>query len=56
VDFKTDDIRAGELSAKTKIYAPQLKLYAHALSRIYSRPVTNCWLHFLSPRRSVSVS
>ena len=55
VDFKTDDIRAGELSAKTKIYAPQLKLYAHALSRIYSRPVTNCWLHFLSPRRSVSV-
>ena len=55
VDFKTDEIRAGELPAKTKSHAPQLKLYAHALSRIYSRPVTNCWLHFLSQKRSVSV-
>ena len=55
VDFKTDDIRAGELPAKTKIYAPQLKLYAHALARIYSRPATNRWLHFLSQKRSMPV-
>jgi ATP-dependent helicase/nuclease subunit A len=55
VDFKTDVVRAGELPAKTKIYTPQLKLYAHALSRIYSRPVTNCWLHFLSARRTADV-
>jgi ATP-dependent exoDNAse (exonuclease V) beta subunit len=55
VDFKTDEIRAGELPAKTKSHAPQLKLYAHALSRIYSRPVTNCWLHFLSQKRSIPV-
>ena len=47
VDFKTDEVRAGELPEKIKIYAPQLKLYARALEKIYSRPVTACWLHFL---------
>jgi len=56
VDFKTDDVRADELPTKTEIYEPQLKLYAQALSRIYSRPVTNCWLHFLSQRRSVPMA
>ena len=55
VDFKTDELRAGELPDRTKIYAPQLKLYARALAKIYARPVSACWLHFLSLRRSVSV-
>ena len=55
VDFKTDEVRAGELPAKIKIYAPQLKLYARALAKIYSRPVTACWLHFLSQKRSVLI-
>ena len=55
VDFKTDEIRGDELAEKTKIYAPQLKLYASALAKIYSRPVTNCWLHFLSARWTVEI-
>jgi len=55
LDFKTDEIRAGELPAKIKNYTPQLKLYALALSRIYSRPVTNCWLHFLSQKHSAAI-
>jgi ATP-dependent helicase/nuclease subunit A len=55
VDFKTDEIRASELPEKTKLYAPQLKLYACALSKIYDRPVTNCWLHFLSAQRTVKI-
>ena len=55
LDFKTDDVSAGELAAKAKLYAPQLKLYALALSRIYKKPVTNCWLHFLALRRSEPV-
>src|SRR5208283_1161834 len=55
VDFKTDEVRAGELPAKIKGYTPQLKLYARALARIYSRPVTACWLHFLSQNRSVLI-
>jgi ATP-dependent helicase/nuclease subunit A len=55
VDFKTDDVRADELPAKIKTYEPQLKLYAEALGKIYSRPVTNCWLHFLSAQKTVDV-
>ncbi len=55
VDFKTDQVRADELPAKTKLYEPQLKLYARALAKIYSRPAANCWLHFLSARRTVEI-
>lgn len=55
LDFKTDEVRAGELAEKTKIYSPQLKLYAAALEKIYSRPVANCWLHFLAARKTVGV-
>ena len=56
VDFKTDDLDAGEVPARTKIYTPQLRLYARALAKIYSLPVSGCWLHFLSPNRSVPIS
>jgi len=55
VDFKTDEIEPGELTERRRHYEPQLKLYAGALSRIYSRPVTNCWLHFLATRQSVNI-
>ncbi|HEX7618552.1 MAG TPA: 3'-5' exonuclease, partial [Verrucomicrobiae bacterium] len=41
VDFKTDEVRADELPEKTKLYEPQLRLYARALAKIYSRPVTH---------------
>ncbi|HEX7577196.1 MAG TPA: PD-(D/E)XK nuclease family protein, partial [Verrucomicrobiae bacterium] len=55
VDFKTDEVRADELPEKTKLYEPQLKLYARALAKIYSRPVTHGWLHFLDGRKTVDV-
>jgi ATP-dependent helicase/nuclease subunit A len=55
VDFKTDHVRADELLEKAKFYEPQLKLYASALAKIYSRPVTNGWLHFLDVRKTVDV-
>ena len=55
VDFKTDQVGEGELRVKAEIHKPQLKLYALALNRIYRRPVTESWLHFLSPRKSVAV-
>jgi len=54
-DFKTDEVHANELPEKMRLYAPQMKLYARALAKIHSRPVTNCWLHFLSARKTVSV-
>lgn len=53
VDFKTDQFPARELADKTAAYAPQLQLYAFALSRIYRRPVTERWLHFLSAGQTV---
>jgi ATP-dependent helicase/nuclease subunit A len=55
VDFKTDAVRAKELPEKIEYYSPQLKLYARALEKIYSRPITHCWLHFLSARKTVAV-
>jgi ATP-dependent helicase/nuclease subunit A len=56
IDFKTDRIRPKELEAKTRLYEPQLKLYAQALARIYRRPVSQCWLYFLSRQAAVAVS
>jgi len=55
VDFKTDDIRQSGLPDKIKAYAPQLNLYARALEKIYARPVTARWLHFLAARRTESI-
>jgi ATP-dependent helicase/nuclease subunit A len=53
VDFKTDATTPEELPAKTKFYEPQLQIYALALSRIYRRPVTECWLYFLTAQKAV---
>jgi ATP-dependent helicase/nuclease subunit A len=50
VDFKTDAARAGELADKLKTYTPQLGLYAAALEKTFSRPVTLRALHFLPAR------
>ncbi|MGD0206178.1 MAG: helicase-exonuclease AddAB subunit AddA [Verrucomicrobiota bacterium] len=54
-DFKTDEVPPAELPEKTRLYAPQLKLYARALEKIYSRPVTERWLHFLAARKTVEI-
>ncbi len=53
LDFKTDTVPANELPEKIKSYEPQLKLYAGALSKIYQRPVSACWLCFLAARTAV---
>lgn len=52
LDFKTDGAGPDEIGRKIKFYEPQLKIYARALEKIYSRPTTNCWLHFLSANRT----
>ncbi|HZL44201.1 MAG TPA: PD-(D/E)XK nuclease family protein, partial [Verrucomicrobiae bacterium] len=56
VDFKTDTFAKTELTAKVHAYEPQLILYVRALERIFHRPVTGCWLHFLSHGTSVRVN
>jgi ATP-dependent helicase/nuclease subunit A len=55
LDFKTDQVTEAESHEKIPHYAPQLKLYALGLSRIYRRPVTHRWLHFLALRKTVPV-
>jgi ATP-dependent helicase/nuclease subunit A len=55
VDFKTDALPPGALPVRARTYAPQLRLYARALEKIYSRPVTRCWLHFLAARQTESL-
>ena len=55
VDFKTDEIAADELPARIKTYAPQIQAYSLALERIYGRPVSKAFLHFLALRQSVPV-
>jgi ATP-dependent helicase/nuclease subunit A len=55
VDFKTDEIRKDELPDRIKTYTPQLKLYALALEKIYSRPVAARWLHFLAARTTAEL-
>jgi ATP-dependent helicase/nuclease subunit A len=55
LDFKTDRVVADELAEKTKMYEPQLNLYARALERIYNRPVTERRLHFLAVGITVPV-
>ncbi len=55
LDFKTDRLYAEDMPEKLKLYTPQLKLYALALERIYQRPVTKRWLHWLYLRETVEV-
>lgn len=55
LDFKTDEVSAREVAQKVRLYEPQLKLYARALSRIYRKPSTECRLHFLSSGATVAV-
>jgi ATP-dependent helicase/nuclease subunit A len=55
LDFKTDAVDEASLTDKLKQYAPQLEVYACALEKIYRRPVTCCWLHFLRAHKTVEL-
>lgn len=55
LDFKTDAVTATTMAEKARAYTPQLQLYALALTRLYQRPVTGAWLHFLALNRSVRI-
>ena len=55
LDFKTDNITAEELEARTAIYRPQIALYSLALERIYNRPVKRAALYFLALRQIIQI-
>jgi ATP-dependent exoDNAse (exonuclease V) beta subunit len=55
IDFKTDDISAGQVARRAELYRRQLTLYARAASAILkSEPVAK-WLYFLTPARAFEI-
>lgn len=56
LDFKTDAVGGEAVDRRAAFHAPQVRLYAKALERIFGRPVTRRWLHFLMARRTVAVA
>jgi len=68
IDFKTDDISAGEAPRRAELYRPQLTLYARAASAILkselvrqahhpeqSRGTIAKWLYFLTPGCAINI-
>jgi len=55
IDFKTDEVSPRSVAAKVKIYGPQIKLYAAALEKMFSREVTVRALHFLAAGQTKEV-
>lgn len=55
VDFKTDFVTEQTLPGLTAHYAPQVQTYAHALSRIFQRPVKRACLYFFKLDRFADV-
>jgi ATP-dependent helicase/nuclease subunit A len=55
VDFKTDEAGKNDLPEKIKTYAPQLKLYAAALEKIFAHKITLRALHFFAVRRTEKI-
>jgi len=56
VDYKTDEVKARETTARAQIYAPQLRLYALALERMVGRTPARAYVYFLRPGVAVPVS
>ena len=56
LDFKTDQIKKSEMDERAQHYRTQVRLYADAMSKIYRRPVTQRWLHFLALQKTLEYS
>ena len=55
IDYKTNDITAGEIPEKVKYYELQMQLYAKALEAIYEKKVAETILYFLVPNQSTAI-
>jgi ATP-dependent exoDNAse (exonuclease V) beta subunit len=49
VDYKTDDIGAQEVEARSTAYELQLRFYALAIEKLTGQVPAEAWLHFLRP-------
>lgn len=55
LDFKTDRVKEDGLLRLVRVYTPQIKLYAHAMERIYQMPVKETCLYFFHLGRIVKL-
>ena len=55
VDFKTDRVSEQTLETAVSGYRPQVQAYAHALARIFEKPVRRSLLWFFHLRQAVEV-
>jgi ATP-dependent exoDNAse (exonuclease V) beta subunit len=55
IDFKTDRVRADEITCRADVYRGQLQLYAKAAAAICREKVLDKWLYFLAARQPVRI-
>ena len=55
IDFKTDQVTAGEVNQRAELYHDQLDLYSRAASAILKSQTISKWLYFLAPARAIEV-
>jgi ATP-dependent helicase/nuclease subunit A len=55
IDFKTDDISAGQVAGRAELYRRQLDLYARAASAILKSKSVTKWLYFLRPGCGIEI-
>jgi ATP-dependent helicase/nuclease subunit A len=55
IDYKTDNVDATTVNARSELYAQQMRLYRQAMESITGQPVTKTLLLFLMPRIVVAV-
>ena len=52
IDFKTDHVTASTIDERAQHYRSQVEVYAHALSKIYEKPIKSAYLYFFSVGQS----
>ena len=55
LDFKSEQMNIEDVDERTQHHAEQLAVYNLALEKIYRRPVTHSWIHFLHPGVTVDL-
>ena len=55
IDFKTDNIAAGEVDERAEVYRRQLELYSRAVAAILAGKSVGKWLYFLTPGCAIEV-
>ena len=55
IDFKTDQVTDATVHERSLQYAPQVGIYADAISKIYEMPVKGVYLYFFRIHRTIEM-